>query len=75
MRRLTKISASLLLSAALLSVGVNQVNKVNASTNHVLPRAVTKVASDKNYRIYSYVDKNGPHKAIGKTSDFSESRP
>ena len=70
MRRLTKISASLLLSAALLSVGASQVNKVNASTNHVLPRAVTKVASDKNYRIYSYVDKSGPHKAIGKTSDF-----
>lgn len=47
MQRLTKISASLLLSAALLSVGASQVKKVNASTNHVLPRAVINFAEIK----------------------------
>lgn len=70
MKNLTKISASLLIGASLLSMaGATPVHA--AST--ILPKAVTKVAGTKNYRIYSSIDANGPQGYVGNTKDFKYS--
>lgn len=68
MQKSGKLLTTLFASASLLMC--LSATPVHASASHELPKAVTKVASAKNYRIYRDINSNGPSHVMGQTKDF-----